>query len=124
MQVWIFGSAKEAALGEQIRDQNPAVTNLCGKTSLVDVVDLIALTANNVSNDSGLMHVAAASGRPLVAIYGSSTPEYTPPLSDKASIVYRNLSCSPCFARHCRFGHTHCLTEISPNQVMEKLNII
>jgi len=120
-QVWIFGSAKESSLGEEIRQHNPAVTNLCGKTSLVDVVDLIALTENNVSNDSGLMHIAAATGRSLIAIYGSSSPEYTPPLSDRARIVYRHLSCSPCFDRQCRFGHTHCLTEISPLLVFDTI---
>lgn len=120
-QVWIFGSAKEVSLGESIRQGQPAVINLCGKTSLVDAVDLIALTRNNVSNDSGLMHVAAATGRPLVAIYGSSDPGYTPPLSDQAKILYRNLECSPCFERHCRFGHTRCLTEIRPQAVLQQL---
>jgi len=120
-QVWVFGSEKEAALGESIRDRNTAVINLCGRTSLVDAVDLIALTRHNVSNDSGLMHIAAATGRPLVAIYGSSDPAYTPPLSERARIIYRNLPCSPCFARQCRFGHTRCLTEISPLDVLNEL---
>jgi heptosyltransferase-2 len=120
-QVWIFGSAKEAALAEDIRQGNTAVMNLCGKTSLVDAVDLIALTQTNVTNDSGLMHIACATGRPVVAIYGSSDPAYTPPLSDKAKIVYQKLDCSPCFDRQCRFGHTHCLTEIMPETVLQSL---
>jgi len=120
-QVWIFGSAKESSLGEEIRQQNPAVTNLCGKTSLVDAVDLIAMTENNVTNDSGLMHVAAASGRPLIAIYGSSSPEYTPPLSVQAKIIYLNLDCSPCFDRRCRYGHTNCLNKINPDIVWHEL---
>ncbi|MEJ2440468.1 MAG: lipopolysaccharide heptosyltransferase II [Gammaproteobacteria bacterium] len=120
-QVWVFGSAKEVSLGEAIRQGQPAVSNLCGKTSLVDAVDLIALTQNNVTNDSGLMHIAAATGRPLVAIYGSSDPAYTPPLSDRAIILYQGLDCSPCFARQCRFGHTRCLTEIMPRAVLKQL---
>lgn len=123
LQVWVFGSAKERALGETICNEQPSVINLCGRTSLVDVVDLIALTDNNVSNDSGLMHVAAATGKPLIAIYGSSDPVYTPPLTDHAKVLYQGLDCSPCFARQCRFGHTRCLTEISPNTVLKKLTI-
>lgn len=123
MQVWIFGSAREATLGEEIRQGNADVINLCGKTTLVDAVDLIALTHNNVTNDSGLMHIASATGRPLVAIYGSSDPGYTPPLSEMATIIYQKLECSPCFDRQCRFGHTRCLTGIDPQIVLEKLNL-
>ena len=120
-QVWIFGSVKEADLGEQIRQGNAGVINLCGKTALVDAIDLIALSHSNVSNDSGLMHIACATGRPVVAIYGSSDPAYTPPLSDTAKIIYQKLDCSPCFDRQCRFGHTRCLTEITPQTVLQAL---
>jgi heptosyltransferase-2 len=120
-QIWVFGSAKEAALGHEIRNDNPAVINLCGKTALVDAIDLIALTQNNVTNDSGLMHIACASGRPVIAIYGSSDPAYTPPLSDAARIIYQKLECSPCFDRQCRFGHTRCLNEITPADVLREL---
>ena len=120
-QVWIFGSAKEVALGEAIRGNKPSVINLCGRTSLVDAIDLVALTENNVTNDSGLMHIACATGRPVVAIYGSSDPAYTPPLSDSAKILYQKLECSPCFDRQCRFGHTRCLTEISPQSVLQSV---
>ena len=120
-QVWVFGSAKETTLAEDIRQANAAVINLCGKTTLVDAVDLIALTQTNVTNDSGLMHIACATGRPVVAIYGSSDPTYTPPLSDQAKIIYNKLDCSPCFDRKCRFGHTRCLTEITPQAVLKLL---
>jgi len=120
-QVWIFGSAKETVLGDEICQGNTAVINLCGKTSLVDVIDLIALTHGNVTNDSGLMHIACATGRPVVAIYGSSDPAYTPPLSNTAKIMYQKLECSPCFDRQCRFGHTRCLTEITPQNVLQVL---
>lgn len=111
--VWVFGSAKESALGDEIAAASPAHTiNLCGRTALTDVVDLVALCQVAVSNDSGLLHVAAATGRHVVAIYGSSSPEFTPPLTARATVLRRSLDCSPCFARTCRFGHYQCLTGI------------
>lgn len=120
-RIWVFGSEKEYELAEQIAADNNDIVNLCGKTRLEDAVDLIALCDKVVSNDSGLMHVACASGVPVVAIYGSSSPAYTPPLSGQASIVYRSLDCSPCFARTCRFGHTACLTGIESAEVLRQV---
>jgi heptosyltransferase-2 len=93
--------------------------NLCGKTELVDVIDLIACAERVVSNDSGLMHVAAAMDVYVSVIYGSSTPDYTPPLTDKAEIFYRQLPCSPCFARTCRYGHYDCLKTITPAELID-----
>ena len=121
-RVWVLGSAKEAALGDEIA-LNAAgdVYNLCGKTELVDVIDLVACAEQVVSNDSGLMHIAAAMDVKVNVIYGSSTPAYTPPLTDNAEIFYKQLSCSPCFARTCKFGHYDCLGEISPEDVLEKI---
>ena len=119
-QVWIFGSNKDQAAGEAIVQQAslPNVLNLCGRTQLVDVMDLLALCEAAVSNDSGLMHIAAALDIPTITLYGSSSPEHTPPLSDKAQVVYLALECSPCFKRVCPLGHTHCLTEILPERVL------
>lgn len=118
-QVWVMGSSKESALGESIRTASGhTAINLCGRTQLVDTVDLLSLCSQAVSNDSGLMHVAAAVGIPLVAIYGSSTPDYTPPLTTAADVLYLRLECSPCFERTCPLGHYHCLRHISPGQVM------
>jgi heptosyltransferase-2 len=113
-QVWIFGSAKEAALGDAIAAGADAarVRNLCGETSLVEAVDLLALADVAVSNDSGLMHIAAAVGTHVVALYGSSTPAFTPPLTDKSTVHYRALDCSPCFKRECPLGHLDCLRGI------------
>lgn len=120
--VWIFGSAKEAALGEEIRAKaNGAPISLCGRTALAEVVDLLSLCDSAATNDSGLMHVAAAVGVRLVAIYGSSTPDYTPPLTPKQHVLYLRLSCSPCFERTCPLGHYNCLRQITPEQVLAAL---
>lgn len=121
-QVWLLGSAKEQDIGEQIAHDLPHVYNLCGKTRLHDAIDLLALTQVCVTNDSGLMHIACATGRPVVAIYGSSTPNYTPPLSEQATVVYHRLSCSPCFKRTCPLGHTQCLTGIGVDEVLQAVN--
>jgi len=120
-QVWVFGSEKEHAIGEQIVQAGNGVTNLCGKTRLEDVIDLVSLCNSVVSNDSGLMHVACATGRRVIAIFGSTTPQYTPPLTDNKEIIYHNLECSPCFKRKCPLEHTNCLGEISPMEVLENV---
>ena len=118
-QVWVFGSEKEREIGEQIASAGKGVISLCGKTQLVDVIDLIALCNSVVSNDSGLMHVACATGRNVIAIYGSSSPAYTPPLSHNAEVIYRYLECSPCFKRNCPLGHTNCLNGIEVDDVLK-----
>jgi heptosyltransferase-2 len=120
-QVWIFGSEKDRNLGNAITKINKNAKNLCGKTSLTDVIDLIDLCQTIITNDSGLMHVAAATGKNLITIYGSSTPVYTPPLTNHAAILYQGLDCSPCFKRECPLGHTNCLNFISVDDVMGKL---
>lgn len=118
-QVWLFGSARDQASCRRIAEIAPQVVDLSGKTALVDVVDLIALCRLVVCNDSGLMHIAAATGRHVVALYGSSTPDYTPPLTTKANIHYLGLECSPCFARQCPLGHLRCLYDITVDDVFE-----
>ena len=123
-QVWILGSAKDRAVGETIAQSaaSPHVHNLCGQTELGDVVDLLSLCTAAVSNDSGLMHVAAALGKPMAALYGSSDPQHTPPLSPQARVIYLGLDCSPCFERQCPLGHTRCLNDIQPEQVLQGLS--
>lgn len=120
-QVWVLGSAKEQALGATIAGDTASVHNLCGRTQLADVVDLLARAEACVSNDSGLMHVAAAVGTPLVAIYGSSSPRMTPPLSQAATVLWLGLDCSPCFERECPLGHLRCLREIDVPRVLAAL---
>lgn len=123
LRCWIIGSKKEQALGDGIaKASKGAAINLCGTTSLVDVVDLAHAARAVVCNDSGPMHIAAAAGARVVAIYGSSTPDHTPPMTATADIHYRRLACSPCFERHCPLGHTDCLTGIHPDAVLASLN--
>lgn len=119
-QVWLFGSARDAAVCREISDAAVEAVDLSGKTGLQDAIDLIALTKLVVTNDSGLMHIAAATGRNIVALYGSSTPAYTPPLTDRADIVYLGLECSPCFERECPLGHYRCLQDITPADVFDR----
>ncbi|WP_406665536.1 lipopolysaccharide heptosyltransferase II [Gallaecimonas sp. GXIMD1310] len=118
-QVWVIGGAKDNAAGDTIAAEQQHIYNLCGKTELADTVDLFAQCQAVVSHDSGLMHVAAASGARVVAIYGSTSPDFTPPLTNQASIIRQPMECSPCFERTCRFGHYHCLSTITVERVLE-----
>jgi len=128
--IWLIGSGKDAELGEEIRAQSSNVCeNLCGKTDLAAAIDLIACAKLVVSNDSGLMHVAAALGKPLVALYGSSSPAHTPPLSlssqpGLARIVNLEIECSPCFARECPLSHFKCMNDLLPARVLAEIDAI
>ena len=125
LPVLLLGSGKEAALCEAIARQSqqaqPACRVLAGKTALFDAMALIAAARGLVSNDSGLMHVGAAFGIAQAAAFGSTSPLHTPPLNRNARVLWLKdelqLDCAPCFERSCRFGHTRCLTELSPQRV-------
>jgi len=121
-QVWLFGSDKDRPVCDNIAAQaGEGCVNLAGRTSLAQAVDLLSLAHAVVSNDSGLMHVAAALERPLVAIYGSSDPGFTPPLNRRHEIVSLGLDCSPCFRRECPLGHLRCLKDIGVDSVQDAL---
>ncbi|MBB3102736.1 lipopolysaccharide heptosyltransferase II [Azomonas macrocytogenes] len=125
-QVWLFGSKNDHPVGEEIRgllspERRVQSCNLAGETSLAEAIDLLSCADAVVSNDSGLMHVAAALQRPLVAVYGSTSPGFTPPLAEQVEIVRLGLECSPCFERTCRFGHYNCLQELQPEAVAAAL---
>ena len=122
LPVLLLGSGKEAALCEEIASVAPGACRvLAGQTPLIDAMALIAAARGVVSNDSGLMHVAAAFGVPQVAVFGSTSPEHTPPLNPHAKVLWLKeelqLDCAPCFDRVCRFGHTRCLTGVSAQRV-------
>jgi heptosyltransferase-2 len=123
-QIWLIGSEKDRAAGGKITEKNNNnIFNLCGKSQLVDAIDLLACAESVVCNDSGLMHVAAAVGVHVNVIYGSSTPDYTPPLTDDEDkdVFYLRLDCSPCFKRICPLGHSDCLAKIKYDDVYRKI---
>jgi heptosyltransferase-2 len=122
-RIWLFGSAKDAPVTAEVaRLAGVPAADLAGKTSLDEAIDLLSLAGRVVTNDSGLMHVAAALDRPMAAVFGSSSPEYTPPLSAKARVITLRLACSPCFKRECPLGHTNCLEKLEAGQVLAALD--
>lgn len=121
-QVWLFGSEKDFPVCDTIASAvGRYCDNLAGRTRLAQAIDLLSLADMVVSNDSGLMHVAAALNLPLVAIYGSSDPGFTPPLNERHRILSLGLDCSPCFKRECPLGHLNCLRDITVEQVSAAL---
>ena len=119
--VWLIGSNKDREQAEQIVAlDNTECRNLCGHTDLDDAIALLSCAELVISNDSGLMHIAAALNRPMIALFGSSSPQFTPPLSNNAQIMQLNMPCSPCFKRECPLGHFNCMMQLTPQLVWEK----
>ena len=117
-RIWLFGSAGDLRVCENVNSlSGNDCENFAGRTRLGEAVDLLALATFVLTNDSGLMHVAAALQRPMVAIYGSSDPSFTPPLAETAQIERLDLDCSPCFKRECPLGHLNCLKRLSPERI-------
>ena len=122
LQVWLLGSKKDADVTAEIqRLSGEACIDFAGRTSLDEAIDLMSFASQVVTNDSGLMHIAAALDRPTAAIFGSSSPEFTPPLSPRARVITLRLECSPCFQRECPLGHTNCLVTLEPARVLEAI---
>jgi len=132
--VFLLGSNKEFDICQEIATTANATKpghcfNLAGQTNLMQAFALIAYAHRVVSNDSGLMHVAAAFGVPQVAVFGSSSPEHTPPLNDRARVVWLRvdknyqppLACAPCYERTCPLGHMRCLEDVSAERVYRLL---
>ena len=118
-QIVLLGSSSDRKEAEHIPGRN-----LAGETTLDEAIDLIAGATMVISNDSGLMHVAAATGTPQVALFGSSSPEHTPPLSPAARVVWLKVECSPCFARVCPLGHFKCMNDMSVERVMGEIKAL
>ena len=126
-QVWLLGSEKDKKVGQKIIDSLPFnyrehSYNLAGATKLGDVIDLLSIVDAVVSNDSGLMHIAAALGRPLVVVYGSTSPKFTPPLGNQTVMLSVPVDCGPCFQRQCPIKSMKCLNDLSPTKVISELS--
>ncbi|MDH4215768.1 MAG: lipopolysaccharide heptosyltransferase II [Gallionella sp.] len=120
--VWLVGSGKDQPVADEInRLAGEHCINLCGRTDLTDALALLACANLVISNDSGLMHLAAALERPMLALFGSSSPQFTPPLSAQAQVVKLDIECSPCFKRECPLGHFNCMMQLTPDLVWNKI---
>ena len=120
--VWLIGSGKDKPVADEIHQlADGHCINLCGSTDLDDAIALLACAQLVISNDSGLMHLAAALDRPTLALFGSSSPQFTPPLSAQAQVIKLDIECSPCFKRECPLGHFNCMMQLTPDTVWDKL---
>jgi heptosyltransferase-2 len=125
--VVLMGSSKDRGICDEIIQNTYSslhvrMINLCGLVSLDQSIALIPQAKGLASNDSGMMHIAAAFGIPQIAFYGSSDPKHTPPLSPYAEILFLGLDCSPCHQRKCPLGHLNCLNQITPQSAYIELN--
>jgi len=128
MQVWLVGSPNDKLAAESVMqaagESSRHIRDLTGHTDLGTAIDLLSLASIVVSNDSGLMHAAAAVGMPMVALFGSSSPVYTPPLSTIAQVARIDIACSPCFQRECPLGHFKCMRDLAPRGVYDLAQVV
>jgi heptosyltransferase-2 len=126
-QVALYGSANDQPVTAEILAAckgHDACYDLAGRTQLAEAVDMLSLSRAVVSNDSGLMHIAAALSRPLVVVYGATSPGFTPPLNDNSSVLVPDIDCAPCFERECPLKHHRCMRDTSPGRVAAKLDAL
>nr|VFJ55096.1 MAG: heptosyltransferase-2 [Candidatus Kentron sp. FM]VFJ55805.1 MAG: heptosyltransferase-2 [Candidatus Kentron sp. FM]VFK10672.1 MAG: heptosyltransferase-2 [Candidatus Kentron sp. FM] len=128
-QIWLLGSDKDrdiakAIVGLLTKEERSLCKVLAGATELAQAIDLLALADAVVSNDSGLMHICAALRKPLVVVYGSTSPGFTPPLYEGATVISNPVDCGPCFRRECPERHTKCLDNLLPDQVIHALESV
>ncbi|MBM88882.1 MAG: lipopolysaccharide heptosyltransferase II [Gammaproteobacteria bacterium] len=126
-QIWIFGSMNDELVTEAIladigQSHAEKCHNLVGRTSMAEAIDLMSVASIAVSNDSGLMHVAAALDIPVVAIYGSTSPDFTPPFAERVKLLTTDIECRPCFKRKCPYGHLRCLTDLKAIEAIESVH--
>lgn len=120
--VWLFGSPNDLDAANHImQETKDQCLHLTGKTSLAETIILMSAIKGLVTNDSGLMHVAAAMKKPLLAIYGSTSPDFTPPLSQSATVLQLDLPCQPCFKRHCPLKHHACMETLTPEMALDAM---
>ncbi len=128
LQVWLVGSPNDRLAAESVLqaagESGRQMRDLTGNTDLGTAIDLLSLATIVVSNDSGLMHAAAAVGVPMVALFGSSSPVYTPPLSGAAQVARIDIACSPCFKRECPLGHFRCMRDLAPRAVYDLAQLV
>lgn len=122
IEILVLGGDKEIELGETICKNLNGAYNLCGKTRLVDAIDLMSLASLAIGNDSGLMHLASALDINVFAIYGATAPDFAPPLTNKGKIFWNKLDCTPCKQRECKFGHYDCLYKITPSIILDAVS--
>lgn len=120
--VWLFGSPKDQSVTEKIMElTGRQCVDLAGKTKLEEAVDLLSLASAVVSNDSGLMHIAAALRKPLLAVYGPTSASFTPPLHKEAKVLSLSIECQPCFQRTCPLTHHRCMQELKPDMALDAM---
>ena len=120
-KILLLGTYEDVESSEKISQDHNWIYNYCGKTTLGQLLAILTKAQLLVGNDSGSMHLMAALKRPQIAVFGSTSPTWTGPINSNATVICRNLSCSPCFSRTCRFGHYECLTQIYPEDVFAEV---
>ncbi len=119
-QVHVFGGTGDTPLEPELNGSvRSNVEDFTGKTSIMETASLIAHCRVMVTNDTGVMHLAAAVGTPVIALFGSTNPSWTGPLGPDHSIIKKTLPCSPCYRRRCRYGTYDCMNRISVEEVLD-----